>query len=123
MEVTQTGLQKAITTAGGLAEMAGLLRVTQRVLRKWLTDEGAVVPEVAPRAEHNGAIDEAIRAAGSVTALAKELGVSHQAVGVYQRQGWMPAPRAQQVELRYGISRARLVSPKLRNAMGVGGDL
>lgn len=57
-------------------------------------------------------IDRAVDAAGSVPALAKALGISHQAVYVWQRQGWCPQARALQIEKMYKIPRNSLLSPR-----------
>ena len=55
----------------------------------------------------------AIKAAGSQQALALALGVTQQAVsGWLNGARWMPVPKAQIVERRYGVPAARLVNPK-----------
>lgn len=58
-------------------------------------------------------IEEAIYAAGSQTKLAKMLGCTQQNVGFWLRQGYCPAERIIEVEQATGISRMRLINPKL----------
>jgi len=64
-------------------------------------------------AEMPTGIARAVEAAGSVQALAVKLGVSHQAIYKFLRQGWVPPSRAVEIEINYGISRRDLVSPRL----------
>jgi DNA-binding transcriptional regulator YdaS (Cro superfamily) len=55
----------------------------------------------------------AIKAAGSQQELALALGVTQQAVsGWLNGARWMPVPKAQIVERRYGVPAASLVNPK-----------
>ena len=58
-------------------------------------------------------MDAAIAAAGGVKPLAKALGVTHQAVYEWKRTGWCPPLRAAEIEMLYGVSRRRLVNPRL----------
>lgn len=115
-----TGLQKAITRLGGLAPAAAALRVTQSTLMGWLEADGADLP---PDSVKNPALEEAIKKAGSSAEMARRLGVTYQAVLAWKRNGFMPARRAQQVELEYGVNRQDLISPRLRSSLGLGEPL
>lgn len=126
-----TGLQKALRAAGkcyGVDEeydeverLCAVLQVARSTVLKWLREDGT--PLTAPAALPDNAVAEAVGKAGSQAALARELGVTYQAVKNWVRLGYTPPQRAQQIENTYGISRASLVSPKLRSAMGIGGEL
>jgi ribosome-binding protein aMBF1 (putative translation factor) len=58
-------------------------------------------------------IEEAIKAAGSQSKLGASLEVTQQAINRWARQGWVPLLRAEQIEKRFGVPRARLVNPKI----------
>jgi DNA-binding transcriptional regulator YdaS (Cro superfamily) len=58
-------------------------------------------------------IDRAIASAGSISALARKLGVSHQVANRWQKRGFVPAKRAIEIELHYGIPARDLVHPSL----------
>lgn len=60
-------------------------------------------------------VDEAVRAAGSQQKLAAELGVSQQMISTWRRRGWVPLKRAQEIETLYGIPRAQLINPRVRD--------
>lgn len=64
-------------------------------------------------------IEKAVEAAGGVLPLATALGVSHQAVYKFLRQGWVPPIRAVEIELLYGVPRRELVSPRLLDLVDV----
>ena len=53
--------------------------------------------------------------------MAREFGVSSQAVQIWLRQGYAPKARAQEIELQFGVPRVELISPKVRNELGLGG--
>jgi len=61
------------------------------------------------------AVDLAITAAGSQVKLAEALGVKQQAISIWRRRGWAPVARAQEIEAHYGIPRAQLLKPRLRD--------
>lgn len=63
-------------------------------------------------------IASAVEKAGTQTKLAQELVVSQQAISQWIEQGWVPLRRAQQIEDRFGIARARLVNPKILALVG-----
>jgi DNA-binding transcriptional regulator YdaS (Cro superfamily) len=58
-------------------------------------------------------IKKAIEMAGGANPLAAKLGVSHQAVYVWLRNGWVPAQRALEIEKLFDIPRADLFKPEL----------
>ena len=58
-------------------------------------------------------IKKAIEMAGGANALAAKLGVTHQAVYVWLRKGWVPSQRALQIEHLFDIPRAELFKPEL----------
>ena len=64
-------------------------------------------------------IQRAVEAAGSVQALAIKLGVTHQAIYKFLRQGWVPPARAMEIETHYAIPRQELVSPRLLGLVGM----
>jgi DNA-binding transcriptional regulator YdaS (Cro superfamily) len=116
-----TGLQKAIRRVGNLARFANAIGVTQATALAWLKDDGTEAPpETLP--EDSG-VRKAVKQAGSQAAMARELGVSGQVVGFWLKQGFVPVQRAAEIENLYGIPREELVSAKMRNAMGLGGEL
>lgn len=116
-----SGLQKAIQTVGDVDRFAAKLGITVKTVRGWLEEDGSEVPPTM-RPQNSG-IQQAVTKAGGNMALARELGVSHQSVGLWLKQGYVPLQRAQEIEHHFGVSRIDLVSAKVRNAMGAGGDL
>jgi len=57
-------------------------------------------------------IDKAIEAAGTQRALARELGVTQQAISKMKRRGWAYKPQARRIAARYPeISLDELVNP------------
>lgn len=116
-----SGLQKAIRRVGSLPRFAKSIGVTHAVVKGWLAEDGSEVPPET-RPPETG-ISRAVEAAKGAANLARTLGVSGQAVGIWLRQGYVPQGRAQEIENLYGIPRIDLVSQKVRNMMGVGGEL
>lgn len=116
-----SGLQKAIRAKGSVADFARAVGVSYKVVVDWLKAEGCDVPEEVKMADSG--IRRAINKAGGHTALAKHLGVTCTAVQNWVKLGWVPPARAQEIENSYGVPRAELVSPKVRNALGLGGEL
>lgn len=119
-----TGLTKAIAQfdcqdpAGALARC---LNVKRKTILNWLREDGT--PYGEPVKLPDNKVSDAVKKAGGVPALAKELGVTTSAIREWVKFGYVPVQRAQQIELMYGIPRAELVSPKMRSAMGIGGEL
>lgn len=68
------------------------------------------------------ALEKAIQHAGGVNALAREKGVTHQAIYCWVKKGCLPVDRAIEIERTYGIPALKLVDPKLaacvRSLMG-----
>jgi DNA-binding transcriptional regulator YdaS (Cro superfamily) len=58
-------------------------------------------------------IQKAIDIVGGANALAAKLGVSHQAVYVWLRKGWVPSQRALEIEKLFDIPRVELFKPEL----------
>jgi DNA-binding transcriptional regulator YdaS (Cro superfamily) len=58
-------------------------------------------------------IAAAVSAAGSQQKLAEQLGVTQQAIAKWFKQGFVPLRRAQEIEALFGVSRARLINPRL----------
>ena len=67
-------------------------------------------------------IDQAIRAAGSQQKLAVKLGVTQQMVSKYKRNGFVPADRAVEIEVQFGVPRSTLINPRLLDLVGEGGE-
>ncbi len=65
-------------------------------------------------------MQDAVEKIGSQAALARELGVTQQAVSVWLKQGYAPAERAREIEMLCGVPRARLASPKMMALMDGG---
>lgn len=119
MDKQYTGLQKALRTVGSVAKFASVVGVTQKVVNTWLKEDGCdAPPETRPE---NSGVRRAVEKAGSQAELARALGVSYQSIQIWLNQGYVPLARAQEIEMQFGIPRAELVSPKVRNAMGAGG--
>lgn len=64
-----------------------------------------------PSQETSGVVD-AILAAGGQSALARHIGVSHQAVSRWVKCGWVPVAHILEVERLSGVPRVRLINPK-----------
>lgn len=75
--------------------------------------------------ESLNAVAESIAAAGGTQVLlAEKLGVKQQAVSLWLKRGWVPLLRAKEIESLYGISRGRLVNPRIKGlVLSDGGDL
>jgi hypothetical protein len=58
-------------------------------------------------------IKKAVDLAGGANQLAHKLDVTHQAVYVWLRKGWVPAQRALEIEKLFDIPRAELFKPEL----------
>lgn len=51
-------------------------------------------------------------ALSGMSRIARDLGLTHQAVHLWSKQGFVPLSRVIEIEALYGIPRARLVHPK-----------
>lgn len=124
MNEVRTGLQKVLEKMGGedaVGSVASVLHVSRKTILNWLREDGTPLGSGKPRPDNK--VAEAVAKAGGPKAMAEELGVTSTAVLEWRRQGYMPPKRAQEVENLYGVPRQELVSPKLRSAMGIGGEL
>jgi DNA-binding transcriptional regulator YdaS (Cro superfamily) len=63
-------------------------------------------------------IAEAVAVAGNQTKLAEKLGVKQQAVSTWLHRGWVPLKRALEIEMVTGVSRARLINPRIADLVG-----
>lgn len=72
--------------------------------------------------EKPNAVAHAVDKAGSQERLADQLGVSQQAISKWLRRGYVPLQRAQEIEIQYGIPRARLINPRIVDLADIGGD-
>lgn len=63
-------------------------------------------------------IDKAVELAGSQQELARQLGVSQQAISEWVQRGYVPVGRVIEIEATYGVSRLDLVDPQLRDLLG-----
>ena len=68
-------------------------------------------------AERIAALDEAIEHGGGIVAFSRRMGVTHQAIYHWRKQGWEPVDRALAVEAIFGIDRNRLMEPSLAQAL------
>lgn len=67
-------------------------------------------------------IAEAVAVVGSQSKLAERLGVSQQIVSKWLARGHVPVRRVVEIEAQTGISRHRLVDPRLTDLVDVGAD-
>jgi DNA-binding transcriptional regulator YdaS (Cro superfamily) len=58
-------------------------------------------------------IEMAIQRAGSISALARKLNISHQVANRWVKRGHVPPKRAFEIELQYGVPARDLVDPSL----------
>lgn len=114
-----SGLQRAIKKAGGIDQMAKLLGTGVKNLQAWLREDG--VSSQPPGIDN--VISRAVKKGGGATAVARAMGVSYQAINLWIKQGYVPVSRAAEFEIRYGVPREQILSPKVRAAMGMGGEL
>lgn len=59
------------------------------------------------------ALDLAVQNAGSISALSRELDVSHQVVNRWTQRGFAPLKRARQIAALYNLPLRELVDPAL----------
>lgn len=65
-------------------------------------------------------IAEAVDAVGSQGKLARQVGVSQQAIGKWLAQGYVPTRRVIEVEQITGVPRARLIKAELVDLLATG---
>lgn len=128
MEQKFSGLRRAIKAMEAarpgldpIDELAAAVEVKRRTVLTWLREDGT--PAGAAVLPPNNRVADAANKAGGIPALARALGVTTQAVREWVRTGWMPPARAKETEMLCGIPRAELVSAKVRNNLGMGGEL
>lgn len=112
-------LEKCAKQAGSQVALARILGVSQRTISVWIA---ADLPNREAKQPGN-AVERAVAAAGGQPAMAEALGVTQQSVSEWCKQGYVPAARAQEIEHTWGVPRVELLAPKLRNALGAGGEL
>lgn len=59
------------------------------------------------------ALNEAIQVAGGIIAFSRALGLSHQVVYEWKKQGYVPTERALIIQHLYGVPYVKLVKPAL----------
>lgn len=111
-----SGLLRAIKHAGGQAQLAKLIGVSQNTISTWLKVDALRRRDVHP----DTAMLRAIKLAGGQVKLANLLGVKQQAVNLWAKQGFAPLDRVRDIEMHTGIARAELVDPSLRSAFDSG---
>lgn len=62
-------------------------------------------------------VREVVRRAGGVGALSARLGITHQAVYGWIKQGWVPLRHAMLVQRLSGVSRDKFIDPRLLRAL------
>lgn len=90
---------------------------------KALTDEmiktgapGGLLNAVMAAKRYSGIL-HAIVKAGGFSQLARDVGVSYQAVQQWSSQGYVPLTRVTEIEALYGIPRTELMNPKYAAAL------
>lgn len=59
------------------------------------------------------AIETVVSKAGSISALARALGIAHQVANRWVKRGYVPPRRALELEVLYGVPAHSLVKPSL----------
>lgn len=67
-------------------------------------------------------IAEAVVVSGGQSKLAEKLGVSQQMVSKWLHRGYVPVRRVVEIETQTGVSRHRLVDPRLTDLVDVGAE-
>jgi DNA-binding XRE family transcriptional regulator len=63
------------------------------------------------------AVTRAVLAAGSQNKLADVLGVTQQAISLWEKRGWVPLDRVQEISILYDIPRGLLINPRIASMM------
>lgn len=116
-----TALAKLIKKAGGQVKLANALGVAQRTISHWLEADMPVAER--PVREPRNDVERVVATAGGQPKVASDLGVTQQCIGNWCKKGYVPVARAQEFEMLYGVPRTSIINPKLRNALGAGGEL
>lgn len=87
--------------------------ITKKLIDKLIAQgkSASTIDTVMQADAHTGILD-AVIAADGVTQLARQLGVSYQAVQQWLKAGYVPLIRITEIEALYGIPRERLINPK-----------
>ena len=64
-------------------------------------------------------IEQVVALAGGQACLARQVGVTQQAVASWLRRGYVPVRRVIEIESQYGVDREKLVCPRLLNLLGL----
>lgn len=125
-----TGLQKVLKQAAKagvcgdhgepLEILSRAIDVSRKTILNWLRADGVSLTE--PTTIDN-AVSRAVTAHGGPVAVGKLLGVTYQAVTQWIAQGYVPNKRVAEFSIQFGVPRNDILSPKVRNAAGVGGEL
>ncbi len=115
----KSGLQCAIEHAGSQTKLAKLIGVKQPTISAWLALDDRRRKPTNPES----AVAEVIRLAGGQEKLATTMGVLQQTVSEWLRKGYMPLKRAIEAEMNYGVSRTKLLNPRLLSAIDTGSEL
>lgn len=90
---------------------------------KALTDQmikdgapGGLLNAVMAAKKYSGILHTIVKA-GGFSQLARELGVSYQAVQQWHSQGYVPLTRVTELEALYGVARTELMNPKYAAAL------
>lgn len=62
----------------------------------------------------NPHLDKIVTECGSISELARQVGVKPQSASAWVKRGYVPPARAFQMELKYGVMAKDLVRPSLR---------
>lgn len=63
--------------------------------------------------QHRTGIARAVKLAGGQVALARELGVTQQAISNWLKNGYVPIRRVSEIEATFGIPRHDLIDPRI----------
>lgn len=77
----------------------------------------ALLPPIGAEKPKTSGIIDVLLQAKTMTQIAKDLGVSYQAVQQWVRQGYVPLGRVTEIEARYGVPRERLLHPRYLESM------
>lgn len=114
-------LSRLVKKAGSQAKLAAMLGVSQKTISSWLLADLPLSSRALPEPRND--VERTVRSAGGQPKVAADLGVTQQCIGNWCKKGYVPVARAQEFEMLYGVPRTSIINPKLRNALGAGGEL
>lgn len=91
-----------------------LKELTQKIINDGT--HGALLNTIMSAKKYTGILG-AVVAAGGLSPMARQLGVSYQAVQQWMAQGYVPLIRVTEIETLYGVPRAELMNPKYAAAL------